>query len=183
MPGDQPTLLVPTTQIWDAQDIKAMDTNKPEFKEFQVYLYQNMNQIAIGLNSREIGMYEEEEMVTGAQFPANPVNGISNTLPAIPRSVYRKLINIGTLPSVWNSPVTVAHGISFDSGSTLVRMYGGATDPVALSFLPLPYTSGSSPTQAIGIKADATNVTVTISPGTNYSSYTRCYVVIEYLKN
>ena len=52
--ADEFNSLVPTTQVWDVGDIKSMDINSDEFKEFLVLLYQRLNQIAIATNSRDI---------------------------------------------------------------------------------------------------------------------------------
>lgn len=169
-------LYVPTTNVWDVQELYAMDVNSQQFKELLVRLYQNVNNIALALNNKDSALYFEQEFVN-AQLFFNP----NSTDPNNQRQVFRKVINFGSLPD--NTIKSVAHGITFDSNSNLTRLYGAATDPVGLTFIPLPYASANPPpTQdTIELYADATNVNVVTDD--NRTNYTRSVVIIEWVKN
>lgn len=155
---------VPTTQIWDVSDIKQMDVNSDEFKELLVRMYQNLNQIALGVNSRDIAEYNTQETVCGQTFYPNSTSKEQ-------RSVYRKTVDFGALPNATTK--SVAHGISFNSGCSVTRFYGGASNTSSLLYIPLPTTG-------VTLSADSTNISITTT--TNMSGYNLTYVVIEYLK-
>lgn len=174
---------IPTTQSWDVTELYQADINSPKFKELLVRMYQNLNLMAESVNNKTSGLYNTQEFASGDTFFTSPSASSTGDTRALPRPIFRKVINFGALPAAMGSPKSVAHGITFNSGTSLVRLYGAATDPVAISMIPLPYTSGLVPTQSVGIKLDATNVIVTISPGSNFSMYTKAYIVIEFLKN
>ena len=56
---------VPTTNIWDVARLYEIAVDSPEFKELLVRLYQNVNTIAIALNTKDSALYFLEEFVTG----------------------------------------------------------------------------------------------------------------------
>lgn len=166
-------LYIPTTNVWDVSELYSVDVTSPEFKELLVRLYQNINNISIAVNLKDSGYYVDQEFVNGQQF----FNPTPNTT-ADYRADFRKLIDFGTLPNAGTK--SVPHGITVDANTTWTRIYGAATDPVNLIGLPLPY---ASPTDAneIELYVDATNVNVIT--GSNRTAFTRCYIILEYLKN
>lgn len=168
--------LVPTTQVWDANEIKSMDINSDEFKEFLVLLYQRLNQISIATNARDIAKYETQEVVCGQEFFPNPSYGTSVNSNPVPRGVYRKVINFGALPN--KSSSSVAHGITTTSGLTVTRMYGAASNTSGSLYITIPYVSASG---NVSLSMTSTNVTITTTG--SFSGYTTTYVIIEYLKN
>ena len=172
-----PGLFVPTTNVWDVSEISDIDVQSTEFKELLVRLYQNLNTISLALNLKDTGYYSETEFVNGQAYFPDPA--LSSTTAANPvfRQVFRKVVNFGTLPNAGTT--SVAHGISFDTTFTITRLYGAATDPVALDYIPLPY---ASPTDAdnIELNADATNINVIT--GSNRTAFTVSYIIVEYLK-
>lgn len=123
------------------------------------------------MNSKESGLYIPLESATFiSYFTANNSQKF--------RNVYRKVIDFGSLPN--SSSKSVAHGINFTSEFTMTRMYATATDPNNRVYIPIPYASPVS-VDSIGIYSDSTNVN--IFTGTARSNFTRCYVVLEYVKN
>lgn len=164
-------LYVPTTSVWDMGLISDIDTNSIEFKDLLVRLYQNINNIVLALNVKDSAYYIEEEFVNGQQF-FNP----ASTDPLQLRSDFRKTINIG---AVGAGVTTVAHGIPFTTTYTATRIYGTATDSIGLNYYPLPWASAAGATN-IELRADGTNVIITNNSGV---AFTRCIVVLEYLKN
>ncbi len=172
-----PGSFVPTTNIWDVQQLYQVDVTSPEFKELLVRLYQNVNNIALVLNTKTSGYYVQQEFVTGNIY-FQPTASITNNANPQLRQTYRMVVDFGALPNATTK--SVAHNIpDVDSNFTFVAIYGAATDPVALSYLPIPYASATN--DNIELEVDATSVSITTT--SNRSSYTRCYVVLEYLKN
>lgn len=173
---------VPTNFIWDIQQIYETDITTPAFKELLVRLYQNINLMALALNTKESAYYPLQEFVTGAIFFPNPASAPSTGNAAPLRNEFRTLVNFGALP---NGPVSttksVAHGINFNSAFSVTQIYGAATDPVGLNYIPLPYASASG-TNNIEVYVDSTNVNVKVPAGDNRSNFTITYIVIEYIK-
>ena len=168
--------LVPTTQVWDPAEIKSMDINSDEFKEFLVLLYQRMNQLSIATNARDIAKYETQEILCGQEFFPNPAYGVSVNSNPVPRGVYRKVVNFGALPN--STSTSVAHGITTTSGFTVTRLYGAASNTSGSSYISIPYVSASG---NVSLSMSSTNVTITTTG--SFSSYATTYVIIEYLKN
>lgn len=174
MPADRSDLglFIPTTQVWDISDVN--DKNQ---KELLVRLYQNLNKVSIAINKKDTGIYDTSEFVNGQTFFPNPVvpPGATN----IQRQVYRKVINFGALPN--NAAKSVAHGLTIAAGSacSFTRIYGTASNPAALTFIPIPYASSV----AGGIiELSVTSANVVITTASDLTAYTVCYVILEYLK-
>ncbi len=167
---------IPTTQVWDVSEVYSTDVNSAQFKELIVRLYQNMNLSATAGNTKDAGIYDTEEFVNGQSFfPSTATNSSVNSAP-IRRQVFRKVINFGALPN--NTTKSVAHGLIVTSGYTFTRIYGCASTPSTI-FIPLPYASGTS-ADIIELFVDGTNVS--IKTGADKTTYTVCYVILEYLK-
>ena len=163
---------IPTTSVWDVSQIYSTEVTKPEFKELLVRLFQNLNNMAVSVNGKDAGIYHTDEFVNGQTFFPNPaLNSMTSTKPT-ERQVYRKVINFGVLPN--NASTQIAHGLTMTPSVSMTRMYGAATDPVGLNYVAIPNTD---------IKLVANNQYVTITTTANYSAYTICYVVLEYLKS
>lgn len=163
--------LVPLTLIWDVAQLQSTDVNSKEFKELLVRMYQYINSIAIALNEKDAGLYLLGEFVNGQQYFPNPLTKLQQN-----RTVFRKVINFGTLPNA--GVKSVPHYIPINSGYTFTRIYGTASDTTGLNYIPIPYVEPSG--AIVGITVDATNVNIsTVDDRTNY---TVCYIVLEYLK-
>lgn len=137
----------------------------------QQYVEKRETDTALYLNQREIGTYfvGSSEYINGQQWTV----GSSPSVQA-----FRKVINFGALPNATTK--SVAHGIIFTATSSLTRIYAAATRYIpSLSMIPLPYAHPTS-NLCIALNADATNINVITA--SDYSAYTTCYVVIEYLK-
>lgn len=164
-------LFVPTTNVWDVQQIQSVNVNSQEFKELLVRLYQNINNITIALNLKDSGYYDTTQFVTGQLF--FPGTFIPNQY----RQVQRLVVNFGTLPNA--TVKSVPHGITVNPNTTFTRIYGVSTKNDQNSFLPLPYVNLTL-NQCIQLDVDANNVNITT--GINYSNWTTTYVVLEYLQ-
>ena len=173
---------IPTTQSWDVTELYQTDINSPKFKELLVRMYQNLNLMAEGVNSKTSGMYNANEVASGDTF--FPSAGASSTtdIRAVSRPVFRRVLNVGALV---NGTKTIPHGLGapitgIPNTWTLTRLYGAATDPTSIIMVPIPYAS-ATPADNIELYMDATNVY--IISGAIWTSYTKCFVIIEYLKN
>lgn len=166
---------VPSTNIWDVQRLQEVDVNSPEFKELLVRLYQNVNLISVVLNTKDTAFYNTQAIATGAQW-YNPNNADPNQY----RVPLRKVINFGALPAAGSK--SVAHGISFGSLPTSVVpvcFYGTAINPITGAWLSIGHAA-TSLAGMLQLTGDTTNVTITTG-GTDYSGYTVCNIVAEWL--
>jgi hypothetical protein len=177
MPETLPGVLIPTTNIWDTNEIYDIDVNSLEFKELLVRLYQNLNNMALAVNDKDTGYYPLVPYINSQVFFPDPALDSTTVSQPVWRAVSRVVVNFGVLPNT--GVKSVPHGI-MDIGATFsfTRIYGAASDQIAFSYIPLPY---ASPTLAnnIELSVDATNVTITT--GSNRSNYTVCYVIVEYI--
>jgi len=89
------------------------------------------------------------------------------------KTIYRKEINLGSLPNA--IPGSVAHGIA--NLNTVVSLTGFATNGTV--FLPLPLARYNNFASQIGLYADKTNIVV--EPGNDRTAFTG-YVIMEYTK-
>lgn len=169
---------VATTNIYDVSQLYDTDFNDPDaIRELLVRLYQNLNLMANVLNVKDTGMYQVTEFVNGQLFYSNPnFNSTTANQPAL-RQVLRKVINFGALPNTTTK--SIAHNITCTAATTFTRIYGCATNP-SNAYIPLPYSSANNVAHNIELFADTTNVNVTT--GSNYSTYTTTYIVLEYLQ-
>ena len=172
---------VPTTNVWETQQLYDVDINSEEFKELLVRLYQNINNIAIALNTKDTGYYSTIEFLNGQLFFPNPALSTSTTQGNTYRQVFRTTVNFGALPNTGTK--SVAHNIDIaplvPTNFTFTRIYGAANKPDQSSFIPLPY---SSATLDNNIELSVTATDVVITTAADYSAYTTSYIVVEYLK-
>lgn len=141
-------------------------------------LRQSVNNMAISINSKDSGYYPLTEFMSGQSWFKDPtLNSQSNKTPVL-RQGFRKVINFGMLANT--ATKSVLHGIDFSAGSTYIftRIYGAATNPTAPRAIPLPYVSAAGIAE---LYVTGTHIVVTTTA--DYSAYTRCIVVVEYLKS
>lgn len=136
-----------------------------------------LNQMSLVLNTKDTGYYPLTEFVCGQLYFPDPTLTSASTTTPVWRQVFRKVINVGTLPNAAGTK-TILHNIDIAVGFKFTRIYGVATDP-STSFLPLPYSSATA-NDVIEVWVDATNVNIKV--GKDRSGYTTCYVVLEYIK-
>jgi len=172
-----PGAMLPTTYDFDPSVLYDVEVTSPEFKELIIRLAQNMNRMLLVLNLKDTGYYTLEEFLNSQAFFPNPALNSTTAQTPVFRQAFRKVINFGALPNA--TTTSVAHNINITSGYSFTRIYGTATNP-STAFIPIPF---SSPTlnQNIKITVDGTNVSITT--GIDYSAYTICYVVLEYIKS
>ena len=174
--ADQPFgSFVPSTQAWE---LDSPDLTSENMRGLLVRLYQQINLIALVLNTKDTGLYPLQEFVNGQQWFPNPA--YNSTTPTTPtqRQDFRIVVPYySALPNAGSIPIP--HNLAVNSGWTFTRIYGVANDVANKSYLPLPY---ASPTLANNIELSVNATDVIITTGSNRSAYTTTYVVLEYLK-
>jgi hypothetical protein len=170
---------IPTTFVYDISQIYAIDVNTPEFKEFLVVLYQNMNKMAQSINIRDAGYYDTNEFVNGQMYFPNPALTTYNLGGgyASYRQVYRKVFNFGALPNI--ATKSVAHTIPLNPKTTFTRIYGAASDTTGRNYIPLPY---ASPTLANSIELNVDATSINVTTGSNRTNFNTSYIVLEYIQ-
>ncbi len=149
--------------------VPVYDDIPPKWEDARGIIVEQLRKITNAVNIREIGWFLDQELLSGQAF-------IPGTDPQQYRSVLRIVINFGALPN--SSTKSVPHNVIVDANFTLTNMYLAATDPVGFVGFSLQYYSISA--GDIKLSYDATNVVVTTS--SDYSAYTKSYVVFEYLQ-
>lgn len=159
---------VATTNVWDVSDIYETEIGSPEFKELIVRLYQNVNNIALALNSKDSAFYLTEEFQTGQLwFNQNSSNQLDL------RPAFRKVVNFGPIGLGLNAPVP--HGLTPTNTWKFTKIQGAASDTATLTYFPLPFAGAGD----IQVKVTSTNVV--INNGT-VSTFTDAYIILEYIK-
>ncbi len=164
-------LFVPTTNVWDIQNLEEGKDITPALKELLIRLYQNINNISLALNLKDSGYYVQNEFLTGQVFFPDANSSIDG------RQSFRTVVNFGALPD--NTTGSMPHGIVVSNSFIFTRMYGCASNQVTMSYLPIPYAS-SATVDIIELSADANNVYVTTN--SDLSAYTQTYIILEYVK-
>jgi hypothetical protein len=140
-----------------------------EPKELLNRLNKAYEDTATRLNTKEIGIFDFQELINGQQF-------FTSGNPQIFRSVFRKVFSIG--PIATGATSMTAHGITQETAFT--HIYGTCITDV-IDYRPIPYASTTLITNQIEINIDATNIN--IINGAIAPNITSAIVVLEYLKN
>jgi hypothetical protein len=166
----------PDSQVFESY-IPIYDTVPEKWEDAREFIVEQLKKLGIATNQREIGLFIDTEILSGQQWiPTAAMSGAGSSNSQQFRTVLRKVINFGALPA--GGTKSVPHGIVFDINFTLTNLYLAATDPVNFLAFSLQYWANSAPGSII-LNMDATNVNVTVT--SNYSAYTRSFIVIEYL--
>lgn len=144
----------------------------PSEKDLKIRQY--LNDIATATNTKDSGIYDAIETITGQSFlpTFSTQTGANGTY----RTVFRLTIDFGALPNT--ATKSVAHGLTLGSTWSVTKLYGAATDP-STSFIPLPY---ASPTLANNIELNMDGTNVNVTTGSDRTAYTRCFIIVEYIK-
>lgn len=128
------------------------------------------------INVKDIGIYDTSELING-QVWFNPVNRQNA------RGAFRMTVDFGALPNA--STKLVPHGITMTQDFIFTRFYAVATQPGVTTItraIPIPYINTTTPVDSVQMDIDAANVRITTTTA-NYIAFTKCYVILEYLKN
>jgi len=146
----------------------ALYTYLGDGEDRETNLENTLTNIIFSLNSKEIGIFETEEVVNGqAWFNATDEN--------VKRGNFRKVIAVPTLTAAGTT--SVAHELGDISGFTFTSIYGTAKNAAGTLHVALPQGGPDD----VMITIDATNVNVICATGT-YNGFS-ALVILEYLKN
>lgn len=168
---------LPTTSVYDVQQINSIEGVSPDLKELLIRLYQNLNVMAVRVNQSVAGFLPEQQFINGKLLYPSKSYTYPHPWSSVWRQVYIKVITFGTLPNSAGT-ISVAHNIDITGLTTFITINGAANDP-STSFIPLPY---ASPTLADNISVEVTATDVVITVGKDQSAYTSAYVVLEYVQ-
>jgi len=174
---------VPTTNVYDQQNIYDLDVNSQDFKEFLVKLRQSINDVANVLNIKDTGYYPDQPFACGQSWfqsfttAPNPQPSNINMRP-----VMRQTYNCGPLPDGTVNPLSqIAHGIIINGTHPIrfTRIFGTANDINNYFFLPLPYVSADN-TNPVEIFVDDTNINI-VTRAVNMSNFSITYITLEWI--
>lgn len=170
-------LYVPTTNVWDPNQLYDIKGVSPELREILIRMYQNLNLMSLVLNNKASGIYDTQEFVTGNLYPPDPALSSASSTTPTPRNSYWEFVFCDALPNAGTK--SVAHNIPFNSGFTMIRYGGAASDTTGLTYLCLPYVDAAG-VDNIQVDVDATNINITTT--SNRTNYNVSYIMLEYLK-
>lgn len=168
----------PATAINQLPISIEMPRDYEQFREIGSLLFKR---IVDAVNKKEGSLYYLQEL-------GNFQSYFTIGMPYQFRNVYRMTVNFGALPNATTK--SVAHGIvGIDPGGgnpstfSFTHIYATASNQTsgAEEFVPIPWADATAGgTNNIQITVDATNVNITTT--TDWSAFTVCYVVLEYVK-
>ena len=171
-------ILLPTTNRYDSQIIEDLDLNSPEFKQFLVWIQQELNDHANYMNRKDYAAYDLSESINGQSWFQGNNDGASTNVNF--RQVYRKVVDLGPLPAA-PGDYPFPHGIDVTLTYAFTRVYGEANKQTApFRSLPIPYASAVA-ADVIEMYITATDIHLVI--GKDLSAYTKNTVVLEYVKS
>lgn len=183
MPGTIPEQsnygsFVETTNVWDVSPILEMNSLDEPMQDLLIRLYQNINIIAEQLNGKDTGIFSQEEFLTNKLFfPTDTSNTSNQSASQNYRPVFRKVIDFGALPNATSK--SVAHGII--ASAIITSISCTANNTALTSKIPIPFASPTALNQNISLEVTDTNIIITT--GIDRTSYTTCYVILEYVKS
>jgi len=162
-------LLALTQDTFDTQRADQLIKDPDKLKEVLIQIALRFSNLSSILNQKDTGLYLTTDFLSGRQyFPT--IN------PTVMRPSVRHIVDFGALPNAGLK--SVAHGINVTATTIWTNIYGTATLP-GVQGIPLPYVSLVA-NASISLNVDAINVNITTA--VNYSSYTTCYVVLEFIR-
>lgn len=167
---------IPSTYAWDVEQLQNLNIQPPGFKELLIRLYQNVNQVTLGVNNRVSGYLYNQEFVSGKQFFPNPTLNSQTPQSAQPRQIYSLVVVTGQLPNTGTT--STPHGLTPNSSWQTVSISGAASDTTGFNYITLPYASATG--APIEVSIDAVNVVITTT--SNRSNFNFSYIIWEYFK-
>ena len=169
---DNVGLFVPTTNIWDVQNLQEGKDISPALKELLILLYQDIGDISSALNLKTSGYLFQQEFINGKVLFNQKY--IPNSYG---RQVFQIIVDCGALPDTTTK--AIPHNVVVLNSTQWTSITGAATDPVRMQGLPIPYASAATP-DVIEVSVDATNVYITTS--SDMTAFSQAYVILEYVK-
>lgn len=144
--------------------VPVYDVVPETWEDARPFLVEQLKKLAIAANTREIGWYLDEELLSGKSF----IPGINNALDGGTsqqfRSILRIVVDVGPLIAGVNPPIP--HEVVFDANLTSIDSWVEATNSTTLTAITLVYPE----LQIVG-----PNILIT-SPG----AFDRAFFIWEY---
>lgn len=157
--------------------VPVYDVAPDKWEDARPFIVEQLKSHANAINVREIGFYIDEELLSGKAFIPSTEQLVDSGDSQQFRSILRKVIDFGALPNATTK--SIPHDIVFDMNFTLIQLWASATDPINFIAIPIPFDSAGL-AQGIQITMDATYIN--IKTQSNRSTFTRCFVIIEYIQ-
>lgn len=112
--------------------VPVYDAIPKEWEDARPFVVEQLKRISNAVNSREIGFFLDQEVLSGKQFiPVPAMEDLNRSADSQQtRTVLRKVINVSPLILGVN---TFAHGIIFDANFTLIDLWIAGTNSVTLT--------------------------------------------------
>ncbi len=146
--------------------VPVYDVAPEKWEEGRPFIVEQLRKYGNALNTREIGFYLDEELLSGKSFIPGVNNDTGGTSQQF-RSILRKVI---VFPGLTAGVNTQAHGITVDANFSLIQLWGSATNATAFTGEPIPNGADT-------ISYDATNIIITVA-----ANYDRAWAFIEYIQ-
>lgn len=147
--------------------VPVYDVVPENWDDSRPFLVEQLKSYGNALNTREIGFFLDEELLSGKQFIPGVNNASDGGTSQQFRSILRKVI---TFPGLTAGVNTQPHGITINSNFSLIQLWGSATNASAFTGEPIPNASDT-------ISYDATNIIITVS-----ANYDRAWAFFEYIQ-
>jgi len=147
--------------------VPVYDVIPDKWEDARAFLVEQLKKISTAVNTREIGFFLDEELLSGKSFiPSTSQMAAGGTSQQF-RTILRKVV---VFPGLVVGANTQPHGIMVDANFTLIQLFGAATNAVALTGEPIPNAGDT-------ISYTATDIVITVA-----AAYTRAIAVIEYIQ-
>jgi len=164
--------LLSLTQSYDPTQIRELETDSEEFKEFLVQLYLTTNDILSNLNLKDSGQYGKTKSISGQQYFPNPAD---------PANALRSSVRVAfDMPGLVNNGTTVVNladfGVVFDNKVTFVNHRVIATSSTSLLSFSLNFYDGANIARYRITQTQVIITTVGI-----FNAFDKVQVVLEYI--
>ena len=146
--------------------VPVYDVVPDKWEDARAFLVEQLKNVALGVNTRVIGWYLDQELLTGKAFIPGSNNVRDGQTSQQYRSVLRIVVDVGPITA---GVVTVAHNITNDANYEQIELWACATNSTTLTST----VFGNSDT----IRVIGPNIQIT-SDGT----YDRCKAYMEYIQ-
>lgn len=147
--------------------VPVYDVVPEKWEDARPFLVEQLKKITTAVNTREIGWYLDEELLSGKSFIPGSNNILDGSTSQQFRNILRKVIEF---PGLTIGVNTQPHGITVDGNFSLIQLYGAATNATAMTGIPIPNGVNT-------ISYDVTNIIITVG-----SAYTRAWATIEFIQ-
>lgn len=162
---------IPTTSVWDiSTEIQSINAD-PQLKELLLRLYQNLNLMALVINTKATGMYPLQEFVTGAQYFSRQTPPSADNQPGEFRFTYYA-------PSLAAGATSIPLPFTVIDGYLFKLISGAATNTTTGNHYPLPFAGAAGN----NIELRVTNTTIEINNASG-QVFTGLMIVLEYVKS